>query len=108
MSETLDKRISKILFFASGLIILYWVIKGLIWLYHWFIGLPPYNSGWWITLGQFCLNNLSIVIVIYLIICLQIAGIAEFRFKKNFLKAFLLGIIITPPLMMIVWGRRVK
>jgi hypothetical protein len=108
MSESIDKKVSRIVFLASGLIILYWVIKGLIWLYHWFIGLPAYSSGWWTSLGQFCLDNLSIIIVAYLIICLQVAGIAEFRFKQNFLKAFLLGIIITPPLMMVVWGRRAR
>jgi hypothetical protein len=82
MNEQLDKRISKILFGISGAIVLYWA-----------------------SLGQFCVNNLSIIIVVYLIICLQVAGLAEFRFRKNFLKAFLLGIVITPPLMMICWGR---
>jgi hypothetical protein len=105
MNEQLDKRISKILFGISGAIVLYWLVRGLIWLYHWFVGLPPYSSGWWASLGQFCVNNLSIIIVVYLIICLQVAGLAEFRFRKNFLKAFLLGIVITPPLMMICWGR---
>lgn len=108
MNEQLDKRISKLLFAISGAIVLYWLIKGLIWLYHWFIGLTSFSSNWWASLGQFCLHNLSIIIVVYLIICLQVAGIAEFRFKKNFLKAFLLGIMITPPLMMIIWGRRTK
>jgi hypothetical protein len=108
MKERLDKKISKFLFGISGVIILYWLIKGLIWLYHWFVGLPPYSAGWWASLGQFCGHNLSIIIVVYLIICLQVAGIAEFRLKRNFLKAFLLGIIITPPLMMVFWGRRTK
>ena len=106
MSEQLDKRISKILFAVSGAIVLYWLVKGIIWLCEWFAGLPAYSAGWWEPLGQFCLNNLSIIVVIYLVICLQVAGVAEFRFRKNFLKAFLLGIVITPPGMLIAWGRK--
>jgi len=106
MSEQLDKRISKILFTVSGAIVLYWLVKGLIWLYNWFVSLPAYSAGWWPALGHFCLNNLSIIIVLYLIICLQVAGLAEFRFRKNFLKAFLLGIVITPPGMLLAWGRK--
>lgn len=106
MSEQLDKRISKILFGISGAIIVYWLVMGVIWLYNWFVGLPAYDSGWWVSVGQFCLRNLSIIVVAYLIICLQTAGIVEFRFRKNFLKAFLLGIVLTPLGMMIAWGRK--
>lgn len=106
MSKQLDKRISKILFAVSGAIVLYWLVNGLIWLYDWFAGLLAYNTGLWGPLGQFCLNNLSIIVVVYLVICLQVAGVAEFRFRKNFLKAFLLGIVLTPPGMLIAWGRK--
>jgi len=106
MSKQLDKRISKILFAVSGAIVFYWLIKGLIWLYEWFAGLPAYSVGWWGPFGQFCLNNLSIIIVVYLVVCLQVAGLVEFRFRKNFLKAFLLGIVLTPPGMLIAWGRK--
>ncbi|MBN2602064.1 MAG: hypothetical protein JXR87_08725 [Candidatus Marinimicrobia bacterium] len=106
MSEQLDKRISTILFAVSGAIVLYGLVKGLIWFYEWFINLPAYSAGWWGALGHFCLDNLSIIIVIYLVICLQVAGVAEFRFRKNFLKAFLLGIVLTPPGMIFIWGRK--
>jgi len=37
---------------------------------------------------------------------LQMAGLVEFRFRKNFLKAFLLGIVMTPPGMLLAWGRK--
>ena len=106
MKTRTDKRIALALFLPSVVIVVYWIVKGLIKLYNWFISLPDYSSAWWSSLGSFCINNLSIIIVVYLIICLQVAGIVEFRFKKNFLKAFLYGILMTPPVMLITWGRK--
>jgi len=103
-----DKHLSKALFLISGGIVVYWLIKGLVKLYHWFVDLPAYSNGWWLVIGRFCINNLSIIIVVYLVICLQVAGIAEFKYKKNFLKAFLLAIVMTPPLMMVIWGRKTQ
>ncbi|RKY54279.1 MAG: hypothetical protein DRP89_05110 [Candidatus Neomarinimicrobiota bacterium] len=106
MTDKRDKIFSKIFFIPALLIVFYWIIKGLIKLYNWLSGLPIYSSGWWLSIGNFCLSNLSIIIMIYVIICLQVAGVAEFKLKKNFLKAFLLGLVETPPIMMAVWGKR--
>ncbi|MCK4296015.1 MAG: hypothetical protein KAX28_05090 [Candidatus Marinimicrobia bacterium] len=106
MTDKRDKIFSRIFFIPALLIIIYWIIKGLIKLYNWLSGLPAYNSGWWLSIGNFCLNNLSIIIVIYVIICLQVAGVAEFKLKKNFLKAFFLGLIMSPPVMIAAWGRK--
>lgn len=106
MKTWTDKKIALALFLPSVMIVVYWIIKGLIKLYNWFVSLPDYSSAWWNSLGSFCINNLSIIIIVYLIICLQVAGIAEFRFKKNFIKAYLFGIIMTPPIMMIVWEKK--
>lgn len=105
MTDKRDRIYSNIFFIPALLIVVYWIIKGLIKLYNWLSELPAYNSGWWVSIGNFCLSNLSIIIMIYIIICLQVAGVAEFKFKKNFLKAFLLGLVITPPIMMAAWGR---
>jgi len=106
MTDKRDKIFSNIFFIPTILIVIYWIITGLIKLYNWISGLSSYNSGWWLSIGNFCLSNLSIIIVIYIIICLQAAGIAEFKFRKNFLKAFFLGLIMTPPVMIAAWGRK--
>jgi hypothetical protein len=42
----------------------------------------------------------------YGIISLQVSGLAELKFGKNFIKAFYLALLITPPMMMIVYGHR--
>ncbi|HCL00754.1 MAG TPA: hypothetical protein DHW42_11700 [Candidatus Marinimicrobia bacterium] len=108
MKLILDKCLSRALFLISAGIVVYWLIKGIVRLYHWFVDLPDYSTDWWLVIGRFCVNNLSIIIVVYLVICLQVAGIAEFKNKKNFLKAFLLAIVLTPPLMMAIWGRKTQ
>lgn len=106
MKISLDKKIAMSLLAVSGGILVYWLIRGLILLYGWLKGLGEYNAGWWISLGQFLYRNLSIVIVIYVIICLQVAGLMEFKFRRNFLKAFLLSLVLTPPGMLLLWGRK--
>lgn len=106
MTDKRDKIFSNIFFVPTILIVIYWIITGLIKLYNWLSGLSSYNSGWWFSIGNFCLSNLSIIIVIYIIICLQAAGIAEFKYRKNFLKAFFLGLIMTPLVMIAAWGRK--
>ena len=107
MNEKRDKIISKFFLIPAGAIVLYWIVNGIIELVKWFATLPHYSSQWWIAIGNFCSTNLSIIVIAYIFICLQVSGIAEFKYRKNFLKSFILATIITPPLMMLIWGKRV-
>ena len=106
MSNKYDSIISKFFLIPAVMIVLYWIVRGVIWLYGWFVELPSYSTEWWVEIGSFCLNNLSIIVVIYIFMCLQVSGLAEFKFRKNFVKAFLLGLVMTPPVMIAVWGRK--
>lgn len=83
--------------------ILIW--KGLAWLWNWFSATGEDDSVW-LAIWEFCKSNLSIIIVIYGLISLQVSGLVELKFGKNFLKAFGLALILTPPVMMAVYGHR--
>jgi hypothetical protein len=102
----IDKRIGGILLFIVAGIVLYWISTGLITLWDWLVSLGPYQASWWVSLGKFLWRNFGIVFIIYVIICLQVSGIVEFLFRKNFIKAFLLAIVLTPPVMMVVYGHK--
>ncbi|MFH1851969.1 MAG: hypothetical protein ABIA75_06455 [Candidatus Neomarinimicrobiota bacterium] len=101
-----DKAVSRVLMLFSALILIYWLISAGIWLWDWYAGSGGYSANWWPAVGQFLLDNLSIVVAVYAIICLQVSGLAELKFNKNFLKALGLALVLTPPVMMIVYGHR--
>ncbi len=101
-----DKSISRVLFIISALIILYWLFSGCIWVWDWYQDSGGYTAEWWGDVGRFLWNNLSIVIAVYTLICLQAAGLAELRHNKSFMRAFGLALALTPPVMMIAYGRR--
>jgi hypothetical protein len=105
MKLSLDKKIAIPLLVISGGIMIYWLVGVFIWLVSWLEHLGAYNPHWWGLLGTFLYRNISILIVMYVILCLQSAGIAEFRYRKNFLKAFLFSMIMTPLGMLFFWGR---
>ncbi len=101
-----DMTISRILRIVIGLILLYWAYEGLVWAWHWYLGSGGYRSDWWSGIGKFLLRNISIVVVIYGVACMQVSGLAELKFGKNYLKAFGLALILTPPIMMVVYGKK--
>ncbi|MCD6100199.1 MAG: hypothetical protein DRP91_07225 [Candidatus Neomarinimicrobiota bacterium] len=105
-ANKIDFILSRIFSLGSISIVGYWLYRFFDWFIGWFKDQLPYNKGWWISIGNFLLDNLSIVIAIYFIICLQVSGIAEFKFRKKFLKAFFLSLFLTPPVMMAIYGRR--
>ena len=96
MSERTDRRIAGALSIPSIGIILYLLAKGLAGLWHGLSQVTAYNPDWWPQIGHFCVANLSVLIVIYLLICVQIAGIIELRWKRNFIKVFLMCVFLTP------------
>ena len=101
-----DKAISRVFTLFSVLIILYWLYSGCVWLWDWYFSSGGYSPEWWPAIGHFLVDNLSIVIVVYALACLQSAGLAELKFNNHFLKAFGLALVLTPPLMMLAYGHR--
>ncbi len=101
-----DQAVSRVLFLFSLMILIYWIYSGCAWVWNWYIDSGGYSSSWWGSVGRFLWENLSIVIAIYAIICLQSSGLAELKYNKSFMKAFGLALILTPPGMMIAYGHR--
>lgn len=99
--ERKDKIIARGFLAISCGILVYWFYELIIWLIHWLGNTSGHAAGMGMNFGGFCLNNLSIILVVYVIICLQIAGIVEFRQRKSFTGAFFLGIILTPIFMLL-------
>lgn len=99
--EHKDIRVARLILLISGGILIYWIYRLITVLVRWLGHFKFQAAGGWSALGNFCWANLSIILVVYVIICLQIAGVVEFRFRRNFLKAFFLGLLMTPPIMVI-------
>ena len=81
---------------------LWWVVEAII---AWSTGLPA-GVGFWSGLWEVMVANPSIVTALYTIACLNAAGVAEFKFGRSFVKAFLLSLPLTPPVMLGAWARR--
>ncbi|MEE9190555.1 MAG: hypothetical protein V3U16_07275 [Candidatus Neomarinimicrobiota bacterium] len=101
-----DMTISRILRIVIGLILLYWTFEGVAWVWSWYLDSGGYTSEWWSGIGKFLLRNISIIVVIYGVACMQVSGLAELKFGKNYLKAFGLALILSPPIMMAVYGKK--
>jgi len=97
--ERKDKIISRSFVTITGGILIYWLYALMVWLVRWLNSVSGTAAGMGMNCGEFCLDNLSIILVVYVIICLQIAGVVEFRQRKSFTEAFFLGILLTPILM---------
>ncbi len=106
MYRSTDQIISRIFVALSLLVLAYWLYSGVVWVWNWYVESGGYSSSWWPDIGHFLWDNLSIVIALYAVICLQASGLAEMKFNNNFLKAFGLALVLTPPLMMAVYGHR--
>ncbi len=107
MKKDPDTIIPRILLLISLMIILYWIWGGLGWLWEWYTSVSESpNTTVWQEIWIFIKDNLSVIVLVYGIACLQAAGLAEMKFHKNFLKAFFLAICVTPPIMMGTFGRR--
>ena len=83
----------------------YLVYSGVVIVWNWYLDLPV-ETGFWVGLWALMSDNSSIFLAIYCIICLNSAGIAEFKFRRPFVWAFLLAVPLTPPLMIAAWARR--
>ncbi len=101
----LDILLSRILITAVILIVASWIWEGVAHLWEWYSTTSETNSAW-SSVWDLCKRNLSFFVVAYGIVCLHVSGLAELKYEKNFLKAFLLALFLTPPVMMGIYGHR--
>tara|TARA_B100000315_G_scaffold195807_2_gene186781 strand:- start:8388 stop:8729 length:342 start_codon:yes stop_codon:yes gene_type:complete len=106
------KKLDSIL---SRIILIFIVLTVGFWLWSFIQSLVESSAGQrntfdvsWVEIIGFCKKYITILLVAYGFICVQISGIAELKYEKNFLKAFMLSIILTPPVMMAVYGHGKK
>lgn len=99
-----DIVISRIIILGILSILLPWIWDGLVWLWNWYAAYAVSDANGWTDTWNFIANNFSVLLIIYTIICLQAAGLAEFKFKRPFLPAFFLAILTTPPVMIGTYG----
>ena len=101
-----DIILSKFLKIILALLLVYILYIISVFIFSWYLGLQSQNLNIWTEIWILIKNNLSVISVIYCMICLQVSGVAEFKFKKPFIKALILSFILTPPIMMAAWGRK--
>ena len=107
MKKNIDLIFSRILLVISVVIIIYWAGNGLSWLWEWYGSVSAAEETTvWTEIGLFINDYLSVFALAYGILALQASGLAELKFEKNFLKAFGLAIVLTPPVMMILYGHK--
>ncbi len=87
----------------AGLGYLLYLVYGFI--ADWYTAIPA-ATGFWAALWEVIKENPSIAAALYVLGCLNSAGVAEFKFGKNFVLAFLLALPLTPFIMIGVWARR--
>ena len=92
MKNNLDKSISLVVLTISGLAII-------LWFYNYYLG-----SDSFILLKDFTLNSLlywgvnnsDLLIIFYIFLCLQLAGLSEFKQRQDYLVVAFISLIFTP------------
>lgn len=98
-----DRRLALILGFLCLIILGVWGIQGT----EWFMGHHILAATDWKTgIRSVILTNVNVTIIVYVLLCLQMAGWAELSNRKNFLGAFGLSLCVTPVLMWLFYGRK--
>ena len=92
MKNNLDKSISLIVIIISGLAII-------LWFYNYYLGsdsfilLKDFNVNSFLTWG---INNTDLLIIFYIFLCLQLAGLSEFKQRQDYLVVAFISLIFTP------------
>jgi len=99
------------LFKLVEILLLVALSAGIVYLLYWaggrvvgWYGALPAGTGFWTAIWGLITENGSISVALYVLICLNSSGVAEFKFGKPLVKAFLLSVPLTPVVMMI-WAR---
>ena len=92
MKNNLDKSISLVVLTISGLAII-------LWFYNYYLGsdsfilLKDFNV---ISLLSWGVNNSDLLIIFYIFLCLQLAGLSEFKQRQDYLVVAFISLIFTP------------
>lgn len=92
MKNNLDKSISLAVLTISGLAII-------LWFYNYYLGsdsfilLKDFNVNSFLTWG---INNTDLLIIFYIFLCLQLAGLSEFKQRQDYLVVAFISLIFTP------------
>lgn len=92
MKKNQDKSISTIILFLSGLAIIWWF-------YNYY--LSPNNQGVvevynLKTIVSWGAKNSDLLLIIYIFLCLQLAGLSEFKQRQDYLIVALISLVFTP------------
>jgi len=92
MKNNLDKSISLLVLTISGLAII-------LWFYNYYLGsdsfilLKDFNVNSLLSWG---VNNSDLLIIFYIFLCLQLAGLSEFKQRQDYLVVAFISLIFTP------------
>jgi len=92
MKNNMDKSISLAVLTISGLAII-------LWFYNYYLGsdsfilLKDFNVN---ILLSWVLNNSDLLIIFYIFLCLQLAGLSEFKQRQDYLVVAFISLIFTP------------
>ena len=92
MKNNLDKSISLVVLTISGLAII-------LWFYNYYLGsdssilLKDFTVNSLLSWG---VNNSDLLIIFYIFLCLQLAGLSEFKQRQDYLVVALISLIFTP------------
>jgi len=92
MKNNLDKSISLIVIIISGLAII-------LWFYNYYLGLDnsialkDFNVNSLLSWG---VNNSDLLIIFYIFLCLQLAGLSEFKQRQDYIVVAFISLIFTP------------
>ena len=92
MKNNLDKSISLLVLTISGLAII-------LWFYNYYLGsdsfilLKDFNVNSLLSWG---VNNSDLLIIFYIFLCLQLAGLSEFKQRQDYLIVAFISLIFTP------------
>ncbi len=92
MKNNLDKSISLAVLTISGLAII-------LWFYNYYSGsdgfifLEDFNVNSLLSWGE---NNSDLLIIFYIFLCLQLAGLSEFKQRQDYLVVAFISLIFTP------------
>ena len=92
MKNNPDKSISLVVLTISGLAII-------LWFYNYYLGsdsfilLKDFNVNSLLSWG---VNNSDLLIIFYIFLCLQLAGLSEFKQRQDYLVVAFISLIFTP------------
>ena len=92
MKNNQDKSISLVVLTISGLAII-------LWFYNYYLGsdsfilLKDFNVNSLLSWG---VNNSDLLIIFYIFLCLQLAGLSEFKQRQDYLVVAFISLIFTP------------